>query len=159
MNEHHPLRDLRDHLPHRDEPEVAAETTTGSGPQPIPGYDEFSVAELMVEFHRHTQSELDACEQHERAHLNRKAVLDKLHYMHTRQPWEGYDDMPEEEILAVLRNADDETIKHVRDYERKFGRRPRIHDAAMELHHERLATHPAEAPPAYQPGGGSHERI
>ena len=123
MNEHHPFRDLRDHLPHRNDSEVDVGTITASGPEPIPGYNSFTVAELAVEFHNHSQAELNACEEYERAHRNRKVVLDKLHYMHTRQPWEGYDDMPEDEILAVLESADDETIKRVRDYERKFGRR------------------------------------
>ena len=152
---------LRDHLPHRhhDENGEPVPNHERVGEEPFPGYDKMSLDELRHEFHKHTQAQLDACEEYERANLNRQAVLDKLHYMHSRQPWQGYDDMSQEEILARLENADDETLKHVRDYERKFGNRPPIHDRAMELHHERMASKPPEKPPAYQPGGGSHEKL
>jgi len=160
VSEHHPLKTLRDHLPHRrGAADGVAESLEPAGEQPIPGYDQFSVAELMVEFHRHTQAELDACEAYERSHLNRQTVLNKLQYMHTHQPWQGYDEMPEDEILARLEGADDETLKRVRDYERKFGRRPPIQEAAMRLHHQRQQSAPPETPPAYQPGGGSHANL
>jgi hypothetical protein len=152
---------LRDHLPHRhhDEPTEEAAPPVAAGDEPIPGYDKLSVHDLMLEFHHHTQAELDACEEYERSHQNRTAVLNKLRYMHTRQPWQGYDEMDEDEILARLENAEDTTIKQVRDYEHKFGNRPRVVEAAMRLHHERLASKPPEKPPAYQPGGGSHDKL
>ena len=161
MSEHHPFRTVREHLPHHGgaEPEPDAGTPEASADEPIPGYNHFTVAELNVEFPRHTQVQLDACEAYERGHLNREAVLQKLRYMHSRQPWQGYDDMPEEEILARLQTADDETIKHVRDYERKFGRRPAIHDAAMHEHHARQASAPATDAPTYQAGGGSFDNL
>ena len=153
---------LKDHIPHphhHDENGEAQPRRERVGEEPFPGYDKMSVNDLRAEFHKHTQQQLDACEEYERNNLNRRDVLDKLHYMHTRQPWQGYDQMDQDEILARLENADDVTIKHVRDYERKFGNRPPIHERAMELHHERLANKPPEKPPAYQPGGGSHEKL
>ncbi len=151
---------LRDHIPHHHhEEEEAPATTADPGDQPIPGYDSFTIEQLRVEFHKHTQAELDACEAYERSHANRKDVLDKLRYMHSRQPWQGYDDMDEGEILARLENADDNTIKRVRDYERKFGNRPHIHDAAMRLHRQRVEEAPPEKPPAYRAGGGSFDNL
>jgi hypothetical protein len=161
VSEHHHLKDLREHLPHRHHAEepAAAEETAGDDDQPIPGYDNFSVHELMTEFHRHTQEQLDACEEYERSHKNRTAVLDKLAYMHTRQPWPGYDDMSEDEVIARLESSDDVTIKAVRDYERKFARRPRVHDHAMQMHHKRQAAKPDEGPRPYQAGGGSFDNL
>jgi hypothetical protein len=153
---------LRDHLPHvhhDEEPGEARNHRDRVGEEPFPGYDAMSVEDLRAEFHKHTQAQLDACEEYERNNLNRKSVLDKLRYMHTRQPWQGYDDMPQDEILARLENADDETIKAVRDYERKFDNRPVIHDRAMELHHQRQQEMGPREVPAYQPGGGSHDKL
>ena len=152
---------LREHLPHRHHDEPAAPppaAAAGSGDEPFPGYDRMSVHDLNQEFHHHTQAQLDECEEYERSHQNRKAVLNKLRYMHTRQPWQGYDEMAPEEIVARLENADDPTLKRVRDYEHKFENRPEIVMAAMDLHHKKLASAPPKVVPAYQPGGGSHPK-
>jgi len=153
---------LREHLPHRHHDEPAAPppaAAAGSGDEPFPGYDRMSVHDLNEEFHHHTQAQLDECEEYERSHQNRKAVLNKLRYMHTRQPWQGYDEMAPEEIVARLENADDPTLKRVRDYEHKFENRPEIVMAAMDLHHQKLASAPPREVPAYQPGGGSHDKL
>ena len=149
---------LRDHL-HREHAEAgnqpAPPAGSGSGDEPFPGYDRMSVHDLKEEFHHHTQAELDVADDYERSHLNRKPVLDKLRYMHTHQPWQGYDEMPPEEIVARLQNADDPTLKRVRDYEHKFENRYEIVTAAMDLHHQRLAAMGPREVPAYRPGGVS----
>ena len=155
MNLH--LRDLREHLPHLHHSAAAPSERapeTGNGDEPIPGYNHLEVSELMRELHHHSQAELAAVEEYERSHANRKAVLNKLHYLRGRQPWQGYDEMPMDEILSRLENADIPTLKHVRDYEHKFRNRPDIVDRAMELHHERWAATPRDPVPSYQPGGG-----
>jgi hypothetical protein len=77
--------------------------------------------------------------------------LDKLRYMRQREPLPGYDALSVEEILAALEETDLETIKRVRDYERKFANRPRVMEEAVRVHRLRRATAPASAPPAYQP--------
>ena len=149
---------LREHLPHRHHDEAPSPPATegdgtGNGAEPLPGYDRMSVHDINADMHNHSQAELAAIEDYEASHQNRPAILNKLHYMRTRQPWQGYDEMPEEEIIARLENADDPTIKRVRDYEHKFHNRPVIIEAAMHLHHERLAHMPPREVPAYQPGG------
>ena len=59
-------------------------------------------------------------ETYERAHGNRPAVLEKLRYMRGTEPLPGYDALTPEQIAEALAGADAETVKAVRDYERKF---------------------------------------
>ncbi len=149
---------LREHLPHlHHEQEAAsapAESPAAPGEEPFPGYARMGQRELIDDLHNHGQAELDAAERYELSHEHRTAVLNKLRYLHSTEPWQGYDAMAEDEILDRLRNADDNTIKRVRDYEHKFRNRPQIIEEAIELHHERMAAMgPREVPP-YMPGGG-----
>lgn len=85
-------------------------------------------------------------------------MLNKLRYMRGSEPFEGYDALSTEEILASLRNADLATIKGVRGYERKFANRPRVLDEVARVHRERRATQPASAAPAYQPTSATSAR-
>jgi len=150
MTNQHAFRDLRAHVPHRDDCEVGAGTIGAPCDEPFPGYDSLTVTKLRVAFHRLNQTELDACEAYERSHQNREAVLTKLRYLHVAQPWPGYDEMAEEQVIARLQAADLETVKRVRNYERRFGRRPHVHGAA--LHRQRdLLGHDQPQTPAPDP--------
>ncbi len=152
---------LREHLPHpHHEEEAGAEAPARSpaeaetGDEPFPGYSRMNTHQLVVDLHNHSQAVLAAAEQYELTHDNRQAVLNKLHYLRGAEPWKGYDEMDEEEIIARLQNADDNTVKRVRDYEHKFFNRPRLIEATIHLHHEHMAAlGPREVPP-YMPGGG-----
>ena len=117
---------------------------------PFAGYESLNDREAMDAFSHHTQAELEAAEDYERAHQNRLPVLDKLRYMRGRQPMPGYDDLNTEEIVAALEDADVDTIKATRGYERKFANRPDVLDAVTRVHHDHLEEHPAAPPPAYQ---------
>ncbi len=128
-------------------------------PTPIKGYDKLDSKQLMPRLHGCTQDELAAIEEYERAHLNRVEVLNKLRYMRGAQPLENYDELTPEEIAAELESADVRTIKAVRDYERKFANRPEVVEFVAGLHRERLASEPKKPVPAYQAGGGSHDKL
>ena len=138
MTSQHAFRDLRAHVPHRDDCEVGAGTIGAPRDEPFPGYDSLTVTKLRVAFHRLNQTELDACAVYERHHLNREAVLTKLRYLRVDPPWAGYEQMAEDEIIERLRHADLETIKRVRNYERRFGRRPHVHGAALHMQRDLL---------------------
>ena len=61
-------------------------------------------------------------------------MLDKLRYMRGSEPLPGYDALTPEQIAEALTGADAETVKAVRDYERKFhGRRSVLDEAARVL--------------------------
>jgi hypothetical protein len=97
----------------------------GNGP-PIPGYDRLDAKEVGARLRELSQVELAAVETYERSHKERPVVLDKLRYMRTSEPLPGYDDLSPEQIGAGLVDADAQTVKAVRDYERKFSRRSQV---------------------------------
>jgi hypothetical protein len=100
---------------------------------PIPGYDDLSDKQIGDQLSQLTQVELAAVETYERAHANRDAVLDKLRYMRSSEPLPGYDALKTEQIAKALADADAETVKAVRDYERKFQRRRSVLDEAARV--------------------------
>jgi hypothetical protein len=157
------FRELRERLPHlhhhgpqggTTHPERAA---NGNDELPVPGYDMLGERDLVHDLHHHSQAELAEIEEYERTHENRPAVIHKLHYLRGPEPWRDYDEMGSDEIVARLENADDNTIKRVRDYEHKFRNRPAIVDRAIELHHHWVETHPRPPAPGYVPGGAARQ--
>jgi hypothetical protein len=97
---------------------------------PIPGYDQLSDKEVIDRLSQLSQVELASVEIYERAHGNRPAVLDKLRYMHDTEPLPGYDALTTEQIAEALADVDAETVRAVRDYERKFQHRHAVLDEA-----------------------------
>ena len=95
-------------------------------PVPILGYDQMRDKEVIGRLSQLSQVELAAVETYERAHGNRRAVLDKLRYMRDTEPLPGYDALTTEQIAEALSGADSETVKAVRDYERKFQHRQSV---------------------------------
>ena len=60
-------------------------------------------------------------------------MLEKLRYMRGSEPLEGYDELTPDEIATALAGADAKTVRAVRDYERKFGRRRSVLDEAVRV--------------------------
>jgi hypothetical protein len=93
---------------------------------PIPGYDQLGDKQVSDQLAQLSQVELAEVEAYERAHGSRPVVLEKLRYMRSSEPLSGYDVLTTEQIAAALAGADAETVKAVRDYERKFQRRQSV---------------------------------
>ena len=105
----------------------ASTETTGDGDAlPFARYDHLDAERLKAGLSDHSQIELEAAESYERSHKSREAVLNKLRYLRGSEPFPGYDALSEEEILAALKEADMETVKKVRGYERKFANRSQV---------------------------------
>jgi hypothetical protein len=101
---------------------------------PIAGYDRLRAKEIADQLSQLSQADLAAVEAYERAHESRPAVLDKLRYMRGSEPLPGYDALTTEQIATALAGADTETVKAVRDYERKFqNRHPILEETARVL--------------------------
>jgi hypothetical protein len=100
---------------------------------PFPGYDKLDDREIGARLDGLSQVELAAVETYERSHEDRPEVLAKLRYMRTSEPLPGYDALSPEQIVEALAGADAETLKAVRDYERKFGNRSQVMDEARRL--------------------------
>jgi len=123
---------LRNRSSHQDAGSPEARSTDADQ-LPIPGYDRLDAREVGVRLSELSQVELGAVEAYERSHQERPEILDKLRYMRTTEPLPGYDDLGPEQIADALANADSETIKNVRDYERKFQRRPEVMDETARV--------------------------
>jgi hypothetical protein len=93
---------------------------------PFPGYDKLDERQISERLVRLTQVELAAVEEYERSHLDRPQVIDKLRYMRVDEPLPDYDTLSFEQIAEALAGADSETVKGVRDYERKFRHRANV---------------------------------
>jgi len=125
------LRKLRHRVP---EGETHAEPSSpDEHPVPISGYDQLTDKQISDRLSQLSQAELATVETYERAHENRPVVLDKLRYMHGAEPLPGYDALTTEQIAEALVDADAETVKAVRDYERKFQHRQSVLEAAARV--------------------------
>jgi hypothetical protein len=100
---------------------------------PISGYDGLKEKEIADQLAQLSQVELAAVESYERAHEGRPVVLDKLRYMRGGEPLPGYDGLTTEQIAKALDGADAETVKAVRDYERKFQHRQSVLDETARV--------------------------
>ena len=122
-------------------PDRPADTSTPADDAglPMPGYDKLDGRQIGARLDGLSQVELAAVEAYERSHMERPQVLDKLRYMRTNEPLPGYDGLSPAQISEALAGADAETVKAVRDYERKFAHRPQVMDEAarfLETAHE-----------------------
>jgi hypothetical protein len=116
------------------ERDTAAETSApDEHPLPISGYDQLKDKEVSDQLSQLSQVELATVETYERAHRSRPVVLDKLRYMRSNEPMPGYDTLTAEQIAAKLAGADAETVKAVRDYERKFQNRRSVMEEAKRV--------------------------
>jgi hypothetical protein len=100
---------------------------------PISGYDGLKDKQIADQLSQLSQEELATVETYERAHEGRPVVLDKLRYMRGSEPLPGYDALTSEQIAEALAGADAETVKAVRDYERKFQHRQSVLDEAARV--------------------------
>ena len=126
------LRKRRSHASRREVQPTA--TSPDESPVPISGYDQLDEKEVGDQLSQLSQVELATVETYERAHGNRPAVLHRLRYMHGTEPLPGYDALTAEQIAEALADADAETVRAVRDYERKFqGRQSVLGEAARVL--------------------------
>jgi hypothetical protein len=100
---------------------------------PIAGYEQLTVKEITGRLHLLSQVELAVVEDHERSHRERAAVLTKLGYMREDEPLPGYDELDADKVVLILADADAETVRTVRDYERKFQHRRDISEAVARV--------------------------
>ena len=111
----------------------AARSSPDEHELPISGYDRLKGKEIADRLSELSQVELATVEIYERGHEARPVVLDKLRYMRGSEPLPGYDGLTTEQIADALADADSETVKAVRDYEKKFHRRQSVLDETARV--------------------------
>ena len=125
------LRNRRSEASHEDA--HAATSSPDEHQLPISGYDGLKDKQIADQLSQLSQEELATVETYERANEDRPVVLDKLRYMRGSEPLPGYDALTSEQIAEELAGADAETVKAVRDYERKFQHRQSVLDEAARV--------------------------
>lgn len=128
-------------LPDEDGPDSAEAASGAADRLPLSDYDRRDHRDICARLPGLSQVELAAIEPHERSHKNREEVLAKLRYLRMSEPLPGYDALSTDQITTALGDADAETVRSVRDYERKFQRRPQVMKEAARV----LPTSPASA--------------
>jgi hypothetical protein len=125
------LRKRRSRDSERDAP--AATSAPDEHGLPISGYDRLDDKQVSDRLSQLSQLELAAVETYELAHRSRPVVLDKLRYMRGSEPLPGYDALTTEQIADALGRADAQTVRAVRDYERKFKHRQAVLNEAARV--------------------------
>lgn len=97
---------------------------------PIPGFSRLGTEEVQRRLRTLSQLELTVVEGYERAHAQRKAVLDTIEQLRAEEPWTGYDAMDTVEITASLRDAPSHQARHVLEYEQRHRQRQEAISAA-----------------------------
>ena len=129
------LERLRNHSPRAEagDPGSAGASPTDADQLALSGYDQLDHKKIGARLPELSQVELGAVETYERSHQDRPEVLDKLRYLRGAEPLQGYDDLNPGQIAEALAGADAETVKAVRDYERRFGHRRQVLDEAARV--------------------------
>jgi hypothetical protein len=105
----------------------------GENHLPIAGYDRLGAKEVAGQLSKLSQVELAAVEVHEVAHQNRPIVLDKLRFLCTSEPLPDYDTLDSDQVIEALNGANGQTLRAVRDYERKFRKRQAVSAAIADM--------------------------
>ena len=120
------------------QPADAAESSdSDAGALGISGYDELSPARIADTLPKRSQVELEAIDDYEREHEDRRVVLDKLRYLRGDEPLPDYDSLDPGEVIAALEGVDMDTLGLVREYELKFHRRSEVLEALAQVRRDR----------------------
>ena len=74
----------------------------------------------------------DTIDAYERKHENRATITDKIAKLIGEEPWSGYDEQSVDAITTALRDADQDTARSVRAYERERKDRAGVVQAAAQ---------------------------
>ena len=97
---------------------------------PIKDYDKQSVEEIVGRLKGFSQRDLRTIAAYERKRKNRATIVDKIDKLTGEEPWSGYDEAGVDAVTGALANADAETARRVRTYERDHKDRVGVIEAA-----------------------------
>lgn len=97
---------------------------------PIARFGQLSVDEIKRRLSRLSQSDLAMVGGYERAHANRRGVLDAVRRLRGSEPWAGYDTMDPDQIVPRLQEASPGEARKVLEYERRHRQREAVISAA-----------------------------
>jgi hypothetical protein len=116
------------------DPGMAEASSPDEDRLPVPDYDKLDAKQLRAQLSPLSQVELAAIDSYELSHQARPVVLNRLHWLRGSEPVPGYDSLTTEEVVQGLNEADRETVKAVREYERRHRDRGEVRaEAARAL--------------------------
>jgi ferritin-like metal-binding protein YciE len=98
--------------------------------EPLAGYDRLNAGQVAARLSDLTQAQLRAVAAYERAHRNRRTVLERISALEGAEPVDDYDELSEAAAIGRLREADEATVARIRDYESRHRRRVAVLEAA-----------------------------
>ncbi|NGO06763.1 hypothetical protein G5C60_03560 [Streptomyces sp. HC44] len=99
---------------------------------PIARFSQLTIDEIQRQLRPLSQSDLTVMEGYERAHANRKGVLDAIERLRSSEPWPGYDAMEPGQIGGRLRSEPASLAREVMEYERRHRQRESVISAAEQ---------------------------
>jgi SpoVK/Ycf46/Vps4 family AAA+-type ATPase len=97
---------------------------------PIQNYDKLEAAEIASKLKGFSQRDLRTIDAYERKRQNRATITDKIDSLSGDEPWSGYDESSVDGVTKALREADAETAREARTYERGHKGRSGVIEAA-----------------------------
>jgi hypothetical protein len=97
---------------------------------PIPGYNQLGTPEIERRLRTLSQLDLTVIEGYERAHAQRRRILDTIEQLRGVEPWTGYDAVNANEITASLLDAPSDVARQVLAYEQRHRQRREVISAA-----------------------------
>jgi ferritin-like metal-binding protein YciE len=99
---------------------------------PIADYDRLNAGQVVTRLTDLTQLQLAMVATYEQRRRKRRSVLERIESLQGQEPWAGYDEQAEADVIAGLRERDAATLSAVRDYEGRHRRRVAILEAAQQ---------------------------
>ena len=96
----------------------------------IARYDKLTAEEIIAKLSDLSQIDLAKIDSYERKNQNRTTILSRITSLRGEEPWAGYDELPADEVQAVLGEGDDDRVERVRTYERSHKNRSSVLTAA-----------------------------
>jgi hypothetical protein len=96
---------------------------------PIKDYDKQTAGDIASKLNGFSQRELRTIDAYERKHENRATITDKISKLTGDEPWSGYDELSAEAAAKAVGEAEQETVKAVRSYERDHKNRSSVIEA------------------------------
>ena len=118
---------------------------------PIADYDKQTADEIATRLKGFSQRELRLVDAYERKHENRATITDKIAKLTGEEPWSGYDEQSVDAITAALRDADADTARSARAYERERKDRAGVGPGRRSAHRRQM---PSSLPPDRHQGVG-----
>jgi ferritin-like metal-binding protein YciE len=113
----------------RSAPRSQSRSGAKTAEAPIAGYDDLNAPDVTQRLSGLSQEQLAAVRGYERAHAARATVLERVDALIENEPWAGYDGQDVDEVRAALRDADEATVRRVREYERRHKDRSGVLEA------------------------------